>query len=481
MSQKEVAMSSFCQILNPKQKALEINLNDRFYGTFAEIGAGQEVARYFFKAGGAAGTIAKSISAYDMTVSDVIYGKCKSGRYVSEERLGQMLEREYSQLVERLKDVRHKNTCFFAFADTVAAKSFKYKNEAHGWLGVKFMHDPEAEPSEVILHVRMLDRDNAQQQEALGILGVNLIHACFHHADNHAVFVNALMEGLTTERIEVDMIRAHGGAFKVDSRILSLELVKRKYCRVALFDEEGTVHLASDKLYKQNILVSRGSFRPPTLVNIDMLDTGLAKLKNSLKSLNEDPEQSVALAEISMSKLVERGLVDNDDFLARVELLACLKRPVLLSSFENTYELNEYLTRVGKKQVAFVLGVYNVEQILEESRYQDHSGGMLGGLGALFGNNTHVYVYPAANEDVEGEMRELQTLKFESGLTPLIEYLKSSGKLTAIENANPKLASIWSRVVLDQIQNNISGWESMVPPEVATIVKKQKLFADKKS
>ncbi len=474
-------MSSFCQILNPKQKALEINLNDRFYGTFAEIGAGQEVARYFFKAGGAAGTIAKSISAYDMTVSDVIYGKCKSGRYVSEERLAQMLEREYGQLVERLKDVRHPNTCFFAFADTVAAKSFKYKNEAHGWLGVKFMHEPGARPSEVILHVRMLDRDNAQQQEALGILGVNLVHACFHHTHTHEVFVNALMEGLTTERIEIDMIRSLGEAFKVDSRILSLELVKRKYCRVVYFDEEGTVHLASDKLYKKNILVSRGSFRPPTLVNIDMLDTGLEKLKTSLKAAGEDPEQSVALAEVSMSKLVERGLVDNDDFLARVKLLACLKRPVLLSSFENSYELNEYLTRVGKKQVAFVLGVYNVEQILEESRYQDHAGGMLGGLGALFGNNTHVYVYPAANEDVEGEMRDLQTLKFEAGLTPLIEYLKVSGKLTAIENANPALASIWSRIVLDQIQNNISGWESMVPPEVATIVKKQNLFADKKA
>jgi len=469
--------SSFCQILNPKQKALEINLNDRFYGTFAEIGAGQEVARYFFKAGGAAGTIAKSISAYDMTVSDVIYGKCKSGRYVSEERLGQMLEREYEQLVERLKDVRHSNTCFFAFADTVAAKSYKYKNEAHGWLGVKFMHEVGAGPSEVILHVRMLDRDNAQQQEALGILGVNLIHGCFHHASNHQVFVNALMEGLTTERIEIDMIRASGNAFKVDSRILSLELVKRKYCQVVYFDEEGTVHLASDELYKKNILVSRGSFRPPTLVNIDMLDTGLEKLKQSLPA----EDAFLAMAEISMSKLVERGEVDNNDFLARVELLACLKRPVILSGFDNSYELNEYLTKAGKKDVAFVLGVYNIEQILEEDRYNDHPGGMLGGLGALFGNNTCVYVYPAANEDQEGQMRDLSTLKFNPQLAPLIDYLKKSGKLSAIETANPEIASIWSRVVLDQIQKNISGWESMVPPEVATIVKKQKLFADHKS
>lgn len=465
---------SFCQILNPKQKALEINLNDRFYGTFAEIGAGQEVARYFFKAGGAAGTIAKTISAYDMTVSDVIYGKCQSGRYVSEERLGQMLGREYEQLVERLKDVRHANTCFFAFADTVAAKSFKYKNEAHGWLGVKFMHEPGAPASEVILHVRMLDRDNAQQQEALGILGVNLIHGCFHHTSKHEVFINALMEGLTTERIEIDMIRASGPAFNVDSRILSLELVKRSYCQVVLFDEEGTVHLASDSLYKKNILVSRGSFRPPTLVNIDMLDTGLSAFKKA----HQNEEAFVALAEISMSKLVERGKVDNNDFLARVKLLAELKRPVLLSAFDNSYQLNEYLTKVCKKNVAFVLGVYNVEQILEEARYKDHPGGILGGLGALLGNNTCIYVYPAVDEDHEGTMRDISTLKFSQDMSALVEYLKSSGKLSAITNANPKLASIWSRVVLDMIQKGESGWEKMVPTAVATIVKKQKLFTD---
>lgn len=467
---------SFCQILNPKQKALEINLNDRFYGTFAEIGAGQEVARYFFKAGGAAGTIAKSISAYDMTVSDVIYGKCANGRYVSEERLGRMLEREFDQLIERLKQVRHPNTCFFAFADTVAAKSFKYKNEAHGWLGVRFMHAPGAQPSEVILHVRMLDRDNAQQQEALGILGVNLIHGCFHHTGKHEVFINALMDGLTTERLEIDMIRASGDAFNVDSRILSLELVKRNYCQVVLFDEEGTVHLASDSLYKKNILVSRGSFRPPTLVNIDMLDTGLEAFKKSLPA----EESFVALAEISMSKLVERGMVDSNDFLARVKLLAELKRPVILSTFDNSYQLNEYLTKVCKKNVSFVLGAYNVEQILEEARYKDHSGGILGGLGALFGNNTCIYVYPAMDEDQQGTLRDLATIKYANELAPLVAYLKSTGKLSAIENANPELTSIWSRVVLDKIQKNAPGWEQMVPSAVATIVRKQKLFADEK-
>ena len=304
----------FSQTLSSKQKALEINLDPRIYGAFAEIGAGQETARHFFQAGGAAGTIAKTISAYDMAMSDAIYGKEESNRYVCEPRLLKMLTREFNLIVKRLASTRPDDTCFFAFSNTVAAKSFKGTSDGHGWLGVRFQAYPKAPPSDAIIHIKMFDRENLQQQETVGQVGVNLIHACFNFCHDHETFVKALMEGLSRDRIEIDMIRIEGPAFKgEDSRVWSLELVKRGFTDGVMFDSKGNVLQVSDTLYKKNILICRGSYRPPTLVNIDMLETGL---KNFSQELPDSEKNSmVVLPEISMTKFLERGSFNNEDFL----------------------------------------------------------------------------------------------------------------------------------------------------------------------
>ncbi len=466
---------SFNLTLNPEQKALEINLNDKIYGTIAEIGAGQEVARYFFRAGGAAGTIAKTISAYDMIVSDTIYGKEKSGRYVCKDRLHKMLDREYDQLEARLREVRGKDTLFFAFADTVAAKSFRSVGDGHGWLGVKFQHKKGAKPSECIIHVRLKDKENLQQQEVLGIIGVNLIYACMNHNQDSICFANSLEERLSSERIEIDMISTSGDAFKnVDNRVLSLELVKRNFCKAIMFDSDGSAVQATDALYKKNVLVCRGSFRPPTFVNMDMLDTGLEKFKSDLDS--DEHKNIMVLPEISMSKLKERGQVDNADFLARVDILAALGHKVLITSFENYFELNTYLETYSRKNVSFVLGVYNLEEIFDLSKYESYSFGPLAGIGALFGKRTKLYVYPGHDEKNPEVKLTIEKINVDEKLTFLLMYLMENGLLVNIENYNVNYSTIWSRTVLGMIQNGVDGWEEMVPELVAKTVKRKCLF-----
>lgn len=465
--------------LDSKQKALDLNLDPNIYGTFAEIGAGQEVARNFFRAGGAAGTIAKSMSAYDMIVSDSIYGKEKSGRYVCQERLEKMLKREHDQLLERLLEVRDKETRFFVFADTVAAKSFSGNRECHGWMGVRFQHKAKSEASEVVLHVKMLDVENLQQQEALGILGVNLLYACYRCLEHSEKFVEMLMDGLSRGRIEIDMIRVSGKGFShFDNRLLCLELVKRKLCQAIMFDSDGSVIQASDALYKKNVIIHRGSLRPPTLVNMDMMQTGLDKFEEDLQ---EDEKKNILLLpEISMNKLVEReGNVDNEDFLARVDLLVALGRKVMISNFERYDSLGQYVANQCRKRVAFVLGVYNLQEILDPHKYESYSGGLLGGVGQLFGHQTKLYVYPAIDDQHPDELITIETMKIDQKLTFLMMYLLENDLLENISEFDRSVTHIWSRKVLKMIREGVEGWEKMVPPSVAQTVKKKCLFGAK--
>src|SRR5436853_3268616 len=219
------------------KKALQINLDPKKYGTFAEIGAGQEVARRFFHVGGAAGTIAKTISAYDMTFSDAIYGP--TDRYVSRKRLFTMLDHEYDLLIERLDSKIGGERTFFVFADTVAARSFKQHNEAHGWLGVRFQTQPRSEPSQIIIHVRMLDESNADQQEALGVIGVNLLYGAFYYSQPEQL-ISSLQENLAPGRIQVDLIKFSGPSFaKIDNRLINLQLVSQGLTDAVLFTADG--------------------------------------------------------------------------------------------------------------------------------------------------------------------------------------------------------------------------------------------------
>src|SRR5688572_20022702 len=245
------------------QKALQINLDQTKYGTFSEIGAGQEVARWFFRVGGASGTIAKTISAYDMTISDAIYGH--SERYVSRQRLYSMLDHEFGLLSERLKQKRGSTTKFFVFANTCAARSYTRRDETHGWMGVRFQTHPGAEPSDIFIHVRMWDRENLQQQEALGILGVNLIHAALYLFRDPQAVVSALLDNVGSDRVEVDYVKFSGAEFgAVDNRLLALQLVEHGLTNATMFLPNGELVQPADALYHKCILVERGSFRPLT-------------------------------------------------------------------------------------------------------------------------------------------------------------------------------------------------------------------------
>ena len=455
------------------KKALEINLDKKIYGTFAEIGAGQEVARHFFRAGGAAGTIAKSMSAYDMTISDAIYGK--AGRYVSLERLQTILAREFEQLKDRLQSDRGSDTSFFVFADTVAAKSYSTRGSGNGWMGVIFQDRPGAKTSRVVLHLNMLDRDNLQQQEVLGIVGTNLVYACYHYSGDYVKFINSLMDDLSQERIEIDMIEVSGPAFvATDPRIWCLELVKQNMCYSVMFAPKGEVLLAKDCLYKKNILICRGSFRPPTLLNIDMLDRGRLMWRSSLDKGERD--NILVLPEISMNKLRERGEVYNQDFLARVDLLAALGHHTMVSNYQSYGDLSLYLSDCSKKSIAFIFGHYNLEDIFDESRYQDNPGGLLGGVGNFLGHRTTLYCYPAYDEKSD-KVLFIDDFAKGSSEEQLIYYLVKKKKLNNVDDYNRGHFKIWSRKVLEMIQSGDPAWESMVPSKVAKQVREKKLFS----
>lgn len=461
------------QTLTTRQKALKINLARRFYGTFAEIGAGQEVARHFFQAGGASGSIAKTISAYDMIVSDHIYGKENSARYVCESRLDKMLSKEYELLVERLSEGKGKDHNFFVFANTVAALNFQRNNESHGWMGVRFQSSPTGPSSDVVIHVRMLDPQNLLQQDALGIIGVNLIYGalCFNHDPEQ--MVRQLMDHLDSSRIEVNFVRVSGPIFeKADNRLLNLQLVKEGYTPAVMFNEQGEVVLPADHLYKQDILLVRGSFRPPTLVSVDMIKTGVSNFAR----VSGIPESKVlSIAEISVSTMQEEsGELTNEDFLARVDLLCVLGQKVLITNFPQYYKLTQYLAKFRAHHMGLLLGVYNFKQIFDGD-YTNTEGGLLAALGQLFRPNTHVFVYPYASED-KTHFLSIDNVEVKPELKYLHEHLKHSKQLHDVNDFNKENLHIYSRKVLNMIINNEPGWEEMVPASVAKTINEKCLF-----
>jgi hypothetical protein len=460
------------EALSLRQKALKINLAKRFYGTFAEIGAGQEVARYFFQAGGASGSIAKTISAYDMTFSDHIYGKESGNRYVCESRLLKMLDKEYSLLDERLADTRGKDHQFFAFANTVAALNFTKTNESHGWLGVRFQHVPGSETSEVLIHVRMLDNQNILQQDALGIIGVNLVYACLFLQRDSEGFINSLMDHLDTSRIEVNFIRFGGKVFEnVDNRLMNLHLLKQGMTHAIMFDEQGHVVLPSDILYKKDVLVVRGSFRPPTLVSFDMIKSGLSDFA---KNIGKKESEVVAISEITISTLKsEAGDVTKEDFLARVDLLCALGQKTLITNYPQYYKLTNYFAKLNVPNLGLVLGIYNFQQVFTEE-YSSVEGGILSALGQLFRDNVKVYIYPYKSE--KGMLESLENLNVPAATKHVYEHLKTNGKIVDIQSPSKDLLHIYSSKVLHMIVNNEPGWEAMVPPSVAKTINEKCLF-----
>jgi hypothetical protein len=461
--------------LDTHQKALAINLDPRRYGTFAEIGAGQEVVRWFFRAGGAAGTIAKSISAYDMTVSDAIYGQTK--RYVCRERLESMLDYEQRLNLERLRDARGDTTAFFAFADTVSAKSFRGNNECHGWMGVRFQAHPRDQDSQIIIHVRMLDTENALQQEALGIVGVNLLYGAFMHHDPDRL-LESLLDNLSTQRIEIDMIEFSGIEFRhVDNRVMALRLVQLGLTGAAMFDPTGEVLQPSEVLYKKQVLVERGSFRPVTRVNIDMLRCARAQFRESLAAGQDD---TVELMEITMRNLMASGTIDYRDFLARADVLAAAGKTVLISDYFEYYRLVSYFRRYTQKPVAITLGAGSLLELFDEKYYADLAGGVLESFGRLFKNDTRLYVYPLQDQQT-GELTTVSNLVVPRDLEKLYGHLVDRGCILPLHGYDPECLGIFSRDVAKRIQAGDPSWEAEVPPEIGEVIKRRGFFGCRKT
>ncbi len=453
------------------QKALQVNLDKFKYGSIVEIGAGQEVARRFFHVGAAAGTIAKTMSAYDMAVSDDIYGPVD--RYVSRNRLMQMLEKEFNQVVSRLSSVRPKNTTYFAYAATVTARSFKQKNECHGWVGLRLQLHPGAEPSDIILHVRMLDNDNALQSEALGILGVNLIHGAFFNFTHPEWVVDGLGDGLGPDRIEVDLIHFSGPYFEeVENRLMNLQLIRSWLTRAVVFNPEGQVVVPGELFFRKPVLVMRGSFKPVTRVNADMMSAGQRQFCD-VEAV--DQNQLVSLAEITMNSLISGDNVDNADFLARVDLLASLGYTVMISDYVRFFRLRAYLRRYTQKPIGIVLSVRDFEPLFDEKYYEGLEGGMLEAFGKLFPDNTHVYVYPSRPRG-QNELITLDIVHVPNNLRHLLAHLVENGKLVGIEHYDGDVLHIDVGEVLSGIRRGRGSWEKDVPEAVAEKIVDRRLL-----
>jgi hypothetical protein len=462
--------------IDTHSKALRINLDPRWYGTFAEIGAGQEVVRWFFRVGGGAGTIAKSMSAYDMKVSDAIYGH--TDRYVSRGRLQAMLDHEFELNLERLGQERGDETSFFAFADTVVARSYRGTNECHGWMGIQFQSRVHDEPSQIVMHVRMLDEEASAQQEALGIVGVNLCYGAFFLSHVPDELVESLLDNLTTRRLEIDMLEFSGIEFRnVDNRIMALKLVQLGLSGAAMFGPNREVLQPSEMLHNKAVLVERGSFRPVTYVNIDMLECALAKFK-------QEPDVAdkpiLTLMELTMRNLLAGGKeVDRRDFLARAEVLAACGKTVLISDYFRYYKLAAYLSWRTRERIAIVLGVPSIFELFDEKYYTDLAGGILENFGRLLKNNLKIYVYPL-QRSASDELQTVDTVNLKSDLQPLYDYLVHRGSFVQLDNYNPKYLQIFSRDVLKRIGSGDETWDEMVPPQVAEIIRSRGFFGYKK-
>jgi len=457
--------------LETEQKALEINLDPQVYGAFAEIGAGQEVARYFFQVGAAAGTIAKTMSAYDKLVSDDVYGTEPTGRYVCESRLYKMLDHEYELMLRRLRHDRP-DAKLFAFADTVSAVNYTRTIKGNGWLGLRFQLEPDEEPNDLVLHVKMKDKSNQLQQQAVGILGVNMVHGCFRHFENPKELLERLKDGLDG-RISIDMVRLTGPRFEdLDNRLLSLWMVQMGLTDVAIFNPQKQNIQAGEFLYKKSVLVVRGSFRPATLVNQDMILKANEQFRNEKEV---DGRKTFLMTEITLDNLCSTGELDEKDFLDRADLLAELNQTVIISNCEKYTKLIKYLSDYKITKLGLVIGVRQLLNLITDKYYQNMDGQLLAAFGEVFNKNVRLYVYPALQEGSE-ELMTTGNLPVPEGVKFLYQHILDSEQIVDIENYNEDILHIFSKDVLDLLKKDEEGWDDMVSKQVAQMIKKECLF-----
>ncbi len=464
-------------------KALRINLNQYIYGTFAEIGAGQEVARHFFRVGGASGTIAKSVSAYDKNFSDTIYGEEDDKRYVTETRLTKMLDHEMDLLEDRIPKKDHPNKLFFTLANTVTTIDFAKKYMGHGWMGIRFQTKPNEPYSEISLHIRFHHQEARLQQEVLGFMGVNLVYGAFYKHDDPKRLLRYLYDHIDNDGInegflpiEIDTINFSGPVFKdVDNRLMSLELIRNGMTDAVMFDSNGNNILPAKILYKKNILALRGSFRPVTKVNIDMFEKSFEIFN---KEDNVDFKNTEVIFEITLSNLSASGEIDESDFMDRAKLLCSLGHTVMISKFKEYYKLVDYFSNYTSEQIGLTIGVNSFVSIFDENYYNDLSGGILEAFGKMFRNNLKVYLYPIKNKD-NGEIINSNNLILHPRMKDFYKFFKYNGRIVDIFDYESKYLTIFSRNILKKIKKGKNGWEDKLPEGISDLIVKQEMFGYK--
>ncbi len=457
------------------QKAFLFNMDEDKYGTIAEIGAGQEVSHFFFRAGGAAGTIAKTISAYDMEFSDAIYGEEKDKRYVTENRVKKMLDKEFRLVLERVGDKRSDKSTYFAFADTITAKSYSQKGECHGWMGIKLQIYPRAAPCDILLHVRMLDESNLMQQEAVGILGVNLIYGAFKHHSDIERLIRSLGDNLEWGRLEIDLIRFSGPHFEaVDNRLMALKLVEMELSDAVVFasDRKTLVH-PSELFYKRELMVMRSMFKPATNVSVDMINSGMEIF---LRTPGLDANMAMAVAEISIAEMRKLGTFDMQDILDRVDCLNLLNYPVIVSNYLRFFRVRAYLGRYTNGKVAFVIGIPNLTTLFDANYYEGLKGGMLAAFASLFDRETLLFVYPMRSPDDPGQIITAETFSVPEPLKYFYYYLQANDRILPVERYNNANMHIWPEDILKQIKKGRGEWETSVPEIVAEEIIRRGFF-----
>lgn len=465
-------------LIPTNRKALVINIDTNMYGTFAEIGGGQEVARHFFMAGGASETIAKSVSAYDKSFSDAAYNKNKPGRHVSEERLHKMLDIEYKQLTTVLEE-KGGDFCFFTLADTVETLNYAKTNYSHGWMGIKFQSKPKSEPNTVIIHIKLIENDAVQQQQTIGILGVNLLYSCKHYLDSPTNFLKSLTDNLTMDRFRITMMRMSGPDLNyVDNRLLAVQLVKNKMTQSIMFDKQGRVQQPSDMLYKKNVLALRGSFRPITYITRDILSKSM-----ELFAHDEDYERdnTLSFCELTLNNLTKLGELDEQDFLERVDMLNAMGQNVMVSDIREYYKLVEFFSQFKIRNLRIVMGVPTLEKVVSKKYYTDLKAGILEAMAKLFPNNMKLYIYPTIKQ-VKGDkvMLGAKDVKMDKDVKLIFEYLQMSRSVLDLESSMADQLHIRSHEVLSMIENNDPNWEKYVPMSVAKTIKDRNLYTKAK-
>jgi hypothetical protein len=430
------------EIPETKRKALRINLDPAIYGTFAEIGAGQEVARNFFTAGAASGTIAKSMSAYDMVFSNSIYGTEKSGRYVSKSRLEKMLAHEFDLLSERLIGDKYVGHKFFAFADTVSMLNFSKTNDPHGWLGLRFQATPGGEPNDIILHVRLLDSDSSLQQNVLGVIGVNLVYAAYFHSHDTQLMIESLVDNLSVGSVEIDLINLRGPVFKnANDRLVNLYLIAKGFSGAAIFDKNANACQSKDLLYKKDIMILRTKYKQKSTPNFDLFNRAVEQFK---RSPNVKEENLIVMIEVLMSNELglgqhrELSTAELEDFAKRAEELCATGNNVIVSNFTRNHKIAQYLSRVNPHSVGISTNIANLKRIFDSASFsENYTDELLAYASDLFSRNVKLYAYPYLDKK-NNQIITTRNMPVSSEAKPLFEFLVNNKYISNIESYDEK-------------------------------------------